>query len=439
MAVRATLPSQLVTPSARSIRLTRTVSTTFAASATIQGLTIISGIILARTLGPGGRGELTAVLVWPAMLAAIGSIGVVESTAFFVARRDDDVGAVIGTSLGIGLAQSLVLGAIGIGVVSVVFTGSSATVTTAAYAYLAFVPLNLLSLYLMATLNGLQHFVAFNAIRILTIASTTTGIVALALSGHLGVETATVTYLLANFVAGSCAALLVAREIGVGAIRLDRAVARRLLVFGIKSHTSSVSASLNERLDQLLISIFLAPALLGLYVVAVTLTSATSLIGSSVSLVALPAIARAADEEERQRLARRFVVITALGAAAVTAPLLLLTPWLIELCFGRSFESAATVARILLVAGVFLSVNRTLAAIVKGAGRPLDAGTAEFMALGVTVVGLAVLLPMLGITGAGIASLAAYLVSTVWLLRRGARALGLQPNALRASPKVGSA
>src|SRR5205814_4443468 len=56
---------------------------------------------------------------------------------------------------------------------------------------------------------------------------------------------------------------------------------------------------------------------------------------------------------------------------------------------------------------------------------PLDTGIAEGFALAVTAAGLAVLLPALGILGAGLTSVIAYAAATVWLGHRAARALEL--------------
>jgi O-antigen/teichoic acid export membrane protein len=146
-------------------------------------------------------------------------------------------------------------------------------------------------------------------------------------------------------------------------------------------------------------------------------------VGSSVSLVALPFIARLDRADRRFDVARRLVLITVGAALAVTIPMVLFAPDLLLVFFGKSYVPATNVARVLLVAGVILSTNRTLGAILKGLGRPLDAGMAEFVALGFTVVALAALLPTLGLMGAAVASVVAYGVSLSWMFRRVARAL----------------
>jgi O-antigen/teichoic acid export membrane protein len=139
----------------------------------------------------------------------------------------------------------------------------------------------------------------------------------------------------------------------------------------------------------------------------------------------LPAVARLAPGDERTAAARRFIAFTLLISAVLTIPFILFTGRLVTLFFGQSFNGATNVCRVLLVAAVVLSTTRAVAAILKAINRPLDAGIAETLALAVTVAALAALLPTMGIMGAGVASLLAYLVSFGFSIRQAARALGI--------------
>ena len=166
--------------------------------------------------------------------------------------------------------------------------------------------------------------------------------------------------------------------------------------------------SLNERADQLVISIFFSATSLGLYVVAVTLTSLTTLIGFSFAVVALPMVARLEAMAERQRVSRLVVSTTLLCATLVSVPIFILEPALIKFFFGEAFVDAAGVGRVLLVAGIVFGLNRVLEALLQAVGRPLESSIGEGVALAVTAAGLAVLLPAMGIMGAGVTSLLAY-------------------------------
>lgn len=398
----------------------------FAASAAIQGLNVMTGVLLARQLGPHDRGELAAILLWPAVLASLGSLGVTEATTFFIARRLHREEVVTGTSYVIALLLSGALCVGGIGVVTGVLSRYDDQAVSLGLVFLAYIPLNLLTLFSMAVLNGQQRFRAFNSLRVGVIATIAIGLCAAALAGKLGVAMATVIYLGTNALTMAVAVALVFARLE-GRLAFSWTVTRRLLGFGLKSHTTNLSSALNQRLDQLLISIFLAPAQLGLYVVATTLGSLALLVGTSVAMVALPSVAAIPAGSERSDLATRYVRITLAVATAGTIPIILLTPQLLDVFFGHEFRSAATVCRILLVASIALGLNRTLGASLTAGGKPLQAGVGETIGLVVTVVALGAMLPILGLIGAAIASLLAYGAAALYMAFRACRVFERSP------------
>lgn len=394
----------------------------FATSLAIQGLNVLTGVLLARQLGPHGRGVLAAILIWSGLLTMLGSLGVSDSVTYHAAR-ERRLGALVGTTTALCLVQSIVLIVVGWFVLPIALHGYGPSTVHAARTYLAYVPLFLLNMYAMTILQGVGRFAAYQSVRFLQIALIAVAVAALSVLHGLTVHRVLAIYVGAYSVVLCVSVTQVLRH-PLDRVHVDLALARRLLGFAVRSHSSNVSAMFNERLDQLLISVFLAPAQLGLYVVAVTFTSVSTLIGLSVGIVALPTVA-AAQAAARPFLVRRYLRLTAFSAAVLTLPLLVFAPQIIRVFFGTAFSGATTACRILLVAAVMLAVARLLGVFLKAIGRPLDAGIAEFVALGVTVVLLVGLLPLLGITGAAIASLAAYSVSAAWSFRRLCRATGL--------------
>lgn len=407
----------------RGFGVNRPLSLSFTASAAIQVLGVASGVLLARVLGPEARGELAAVLLWPMVIVAAGAAGVTEAVAYYAARDRWPLPTLAATTLGIALALSVVLTGIGFGAISLALAGQDPDVRTAGYVFLANVPLAMVALGAAYLLNGLHRFVWFNAIRVLVVGASAVGLVALAVADRLTVMNATVAYLVGTLVTLIVAVLGVWRVVGrLG--RWSRRVAGDVLVFGAKGQLSTVSNVLNERVDQLVISVALPPEKLGLYVVAWTLATPIALIGTSIGFTALPVVAGGRTAPDRAAAACRYVSLAAVFSGAIAVPLALLAPIVIDLFFGGRFAGASESARVLIVAGALLGVGRALGAVLKGAGRPLDAGVAELIGLGVTAVGLGVLLPMIGILGAAITSLVAYFASMAYALRRASRALG---------------
>jgi O-antigen/teichoic acid export membrane protein len=376
----------------------------------------MTGVLLARGLGPLHRGELAAVILWPSILAAVGSLGIADATTFYIARSRHPRRSVTGTAFVVAAFEAVVLISVGYVLLPHVLVRFDEDVVRLTQLLLLFVPLNLASLIVAGALSGSQRYTAFQIVRSVPVAANLAGFAGLAMWGHLNVTSGALVYLVSNGLTLLIAILFYSRgPDGLPAFQRD--LVPKLLSFGLKSHLGGVSSLFNERLDQLVISAMLAPIFLGKYVVAVTLTSATTLVGTSVALVAFPKIANSEDRD-RFRLGSRFIAVTVAFSMLITVPLLLFTNTLVNLFFGEAFESVTNVARVLLVAAVVLSTNRVLGALLSGMGRPLDQGLGELLALVVTVVSLAALLPAVGLMGAAFASLLAYATSLAWMAKK---------------------
>ena len=395
----------------------------FGTSIGIQAGSVVTGVLLARVLGVEGRGELAAVVLWPSIFAAVVALGMTEALTYHVSRASAPLTSFVGAAVAITLAQAVILVAGAALALPFIFAGYDDEALRAAYIFLLHIPLWLLGVYLMSVLNGLQRFGAFQTLRFLPIAVNVVGLVAVALIHELTVTTAMLVYLTADVVTLASAAALVGAA-SRPVFRFERAAAASLLRYGVRSHLGGVAVLLTEQLGQLVVSIFLGPVKLGLYVIAVTLSAVTQLVGTSVFMVALPSVARVDDPVERTAAVRRFFVITLLVTTAVTVPMIVAAPALIRLFFGADFEAAGDIARVVLVAAAIFSANRTLSAVMRALNRPLAAGVAELGVLLATVAALAVLLPALGLLGAALSGVVAAAIGTVLLGNRASRALG---------------
>ena len=394
----------------------------FAYSGAIQGLNVFTGILLARALGADARGQLAAALLWPSVVAAFGNFGMSDATTYYAAQRGVAERVLAGSVAAIWAVQSVVLCGVALVVVPFALRHYGHATVAASRLYAANIPAYLATAYATSLLQGWQRLSAFQAIRFLVVGLAAVGLGVSALAGHLTVLTAVTVYLGVYGACGLAATGIIAWRIRARP-NVSRTMMRKLLWYGVRSHTDSVASIFNQRLDQLLISIFLSPVQLGLYVVAATLSSLTGLIGSSMSLVAMPAVASLEPGRARTVAAARFVRVALVATTLVTIPVIVLTPTLLTTLFGGSYAGVASVARVLLVAAIVFNLSRVVATTLKAVGRPLDAGIAEGVALGATAVSLGALLPLFGLMGAAVASLIAYTVSAGWMTRRAARAL----------------
>jgi O-antigen/teichoic acid export membrane protein len=345
-----------------------------------------------------------------------------DASTFFAARQKAGLGTLLGSGLVIAAAQSVICVGAGLAIIPVVFSRYDAESMRAVYVFLAFVPLNLVLTSTMAMLNGLHRFGQYQALRLASGAGVAVAMVSLRGFDELSVLNAALAYVGVTLVTAVVALVVLTRG-ERPRLRFDAGLARRMLGFGVKSHSGIVTAMMNERLDQLVISVFLAPIQLGLYATAATLSSPINLIGSSIATAAFPTLARLETAEARRDAVRGFIRLTVGASAAIVIPMMIFTGPIISFFFKDVYLDATSATRVLLVAAVALSMNRAMGACVKALDRPLDSGIAEMLGLTVTVVSLAALLPALGIMGAAVASLLAYASGTVWMLRRTTRAL----------------
>lgn len=412
----------------------RPIAQTFAATVAIAALNVITGVILARALGPLGRGELAAALIWPTLLRFLVTLGVDGAITFRAARPGTRVPTLLGTALALGGAQGLVLVIAGVALLPLILSDYGGDTLEASLIILGTYAFAILGLYMLALLNGIHRFAAFNILRVLVILLTAVALSVLAIAGELSVLSAALCYLAGFAVAIVVSAPVVLRASG-GIGSPDRGLGRSLLGYGWRSQLSSTRNPLNEQLDQFVISIFLAPVQLGLYAVAFTLANVIGFLSASVSVVALPKTAGSDDRGHRRSLARRYIGASFLVSLAIAAPLIVLAGPALELIFGAEFEPAADTTRILLGAAVMIALTRVASSVLNGLERPGDAGIAGAVSLGGTAVGLAILIPPLGIEGAALGTLCGYTASSVWCLIRLGGALGTTPLAFLLPPR----
>lgn len=405
-------------------QVSRALGWSAASSLLVLGINAATGILLARDLGPASRGALAAALLWPSLLGGLGVFGLLEAVSVYVARRQIPQGEVLGSALLLGAAASIVVILLTAVVLQFVLGQQTSETVSSAYIYLAYIPINIFVLIIAGYLNGRQRFRAFQTLRVAVVAVAAVGLFSVAVIGHLSVRLAVFIYLAAGMWTLGLAAIMAGRIIDER-LRATRATSRVLLAFGVRSFASTAAWRSNERLDQPVIAAFLPPAQLGLYVTAVTLSSLASLVGASVVYVGVPTIAAEHIPARRRRLASALVSLTLGASILLTVPLVFGAHALLGLLFGSQFQQVATVAQVLLVASVVLSVNRAIESVLTGAGRPSIAAKAELWALPVTAVGLAALLPTVGLIGAAWASLAAYVFAFAMMSRRAGEVLGL--------------
>ena len=193
---------------------------------------------------------------------------------------------------------------------------------------------------------------------------------------------------------------------------------RPLAAYGTAQIAAATPALLNTQLDQLVLSQTVPPADLGRYAIAVTLTMLPIPLVSAIGNVAFPRLAAQATVTSATLRLQRMAVLGSAGlAAAMLIPLALTAYWLVPLLFGDAYRGAVPLLWILTPGALFLACGQVVGDLLRGRKRPIFVAWAQGLAAVFTVVLLLVLLPLVGVAGAAIASSVAYGISLATMLR----------------------
>lgn len=380
------------------------------ASGLLVLMSIVTGPVLARALGPEGRGELSAILAIFAFAPLVLDFGLGD----FVAR-ERAVGtrpAAVTTAMLLAMGFSVIGIALAIPVAELVGQGRPVVEQFVRIGLLAS-PLLVLGWMLIALARGAQRWPIIYRWRIINALGGGILIIGLALFGLLTVESAVIATMGASL-AGLAGALPVLS--GIGRLRFNRAFVRPALKFGARSWIIMLSAASNFRLDQVVMAAVVPSEELGHYAVAVSVTGIAFVFVGSVNTALLPRVAQEGANVVPY-IARMSVLALSvfLGAMALSAPVL------VPLIFGEDFREAVVLLEILALGMLFFGLSAVLSGALQGHGRPQAVARPQVLGLAITLVGLAVVLGPLGALGAALVSVVAYAVVLIGVLRASVR------------------
>jgi hypothetical protein len=80
----------------------------------IQGANLLAGILVARSLGPGGRGSLTAITMWPQFLAYSLTLGVPVASVYTMKMHPTHASSLSGAASALSILLGCVATLIGL-------------------------------------------------------------------------------------------------------------------------------------------------------------------------------------------------------------------------------------------------------------------------------------------------------------------------------------
>jgi O-antigen/teichoic acid export membrane protein len=390
-----------------------------------------AAIIAARALGATGRGMLAAALVGPSLVALLLVLGMGVSNVYFVARSEVSVAVALGTSLTAAMVVGVAASLIYIGLAALlrqsVFNGLPMVyLVVGAFA----VPISLASRYVTAVAQGLQRINLLNVFAVAQAAGLAVLYLVFLLLLDRGPLVALQIGLLASLLA--LAPVLVTLTASHGAWRFEREYLSRGIRFGARGEVGNFLAFLGYRLDVLVVTALLGFAAAGQYTVAFAGVELLWVVPNAIGVVLFPRVAAAVASEVEGNIA-----ITAQIARLTTFLLIffaligaLLAPIVIPVVFSAQYRASVMPLEFLVPGVVLFGTGKVLSADLAGRGHPGIASVASAIGILVMVALDLLLIPSVGLAGAGIASSIGYAVVFVFQARAFNRLTGVRTRSL---------
>lgn len=399
-------------------RLRSDVFLMFGSRTLVMILNVGSSIVVARALGPTGRGEVAVGIALAALLVQFGTLGLTTANPYFVAQDPTTRGRLLANSVVLSLVLGALLIGVGIALKSVVPSAVHGLTWPQTLLAMSAIPVMLASMFLQSLLLGEGRMIAYNGGEILTaVVAFAAQFVALVVLG--GGVTAALGVMVGGWVVASVFWLVVLLKTG-HLERPDTSIVRQTLRYAFRVYAATLVAFLVIRVDMLMVNGILGSRDAGQYSVAVALADGMYLIPTVIATNLFARVARGLEGESSAQVFRSVAVLYGVLCLISVA----LAAVAIRYLYGPAYH-AATPLYYWLAPGVFcLGMINILAQHFAGRGFPLEAALVWIPGLALNILINALLLKHGGVYIASLSSSVTYALILLLHMRMFAKEQG---------------
>jgi O-antigen/teichoic acid export membrane protein len=381
--------------------------------------TLGASIVLARALGPAGRGEWAVAMALVLTLVQLGSMGVQSANPYFAARGAAPLGRIVANSLWLALGLGLVLIGVAAGTKAVLPDVVKGLEWRELAIAAAAVPALLAAMFLQSVLLGEGRMVAYNTVEAGQAVAVLIALLAAAELTDLTVAGALAIFTAMQFVLTLTFALLLRRHRPPFA-SFDARLATDMFRYGLRVYIATFLAFIVVRIDILLVNGYLGADDAGYYSLAVGLADSLYVLPVAVAVNVFPRVTRGAGAEATAQVFRALALVYG-GVCLVAAAL---APVAVSLLYGDRFDPTVELFW-WLAPGIFcLGLLTLLSHHFAGRGFPREAVLVWIPGLALNVAINVVFLPGGPTYVASLASSVAYALLLVLHMRLFAREAG---------------
>jgi len=422
--MRRTSAKPAMTPTGRKQSIASGAIVAFLGQLSSYTLAFTGTLLVSRALGPQGRGQMAVAITAATSFFAVSHLSVDLSATYMFARRRLELGTIsrVMATLALIVAPIALLLQAGffLGARDTVFEGvDPAAVLIAALT----VPFAIHLVWLMVLFQLSERLLRSQIASVIAAALQLAGVGILAVTGRLTVVTALLLYAGNTVSAWLLHVIWGRRWLSLVPAR-DVSAIQRVVGYAIRLHPGYLFWFLLLRSDILLVNALLGTRQAGLYSIAVLVAEMILLLSAPIAVAVLP-VQSLQDDAAAAALTFKAVRFNVFLAALLAGGFAVAMPLVIPLVFGPSFAPAYGAMLALLPGVVAMAGYRPLYNWLLREGRAATSTAICASAFLVNIALNVVLLPWLGIVGAGVASSLAYAGLTIGFLVWGLRVSGL--------------
>ncbi|TLD41830.1 MAG: Membrane protein [Candidatus Jettenia ecosi] len=384
----------------------RKVMETFATQVLQVCISLLTTVLVARALGPEGRGLYAVASAISAMGVQFGNLGLHASNTYYVAKNRELLPSLLGNTI----AVSFVFGSFVIGLIWLIFSlwpTAQPVHGLLLIMALAWIPFGLAYMLMQNLLLGIHKVRAFNISEIVTKILGITLIGLIVMSGNVTAEKILLAGLITFFFTLPWM-LWCLKPYIVSFPFPSFTVFKENIFYGLKAYLGAFFAFLVLRVDLLMVKHILGAQQAGYYSIAVTMTNMLFMLPVAIGTILFPKLSSLSTEPDKWILAKKVALLVGVMMVVIAGLATLLAAPLVRLLFGMAFLPVVIPFICLLPGIVMLSINSIYMNYFASMGMPLITVYSPAIAAIFNILLNLKIIPIFGVVGASIASTVSY-------------------------------
>lgn len=330
--------------------------------------TVFTGVVVARVLGPEGKGVISYLMVYPGLVISLADMGIRQSTVVFTGNKTYELQEIVRAISSLYLITSTLCMCLSTGLLLVSMPPAVTVLMVALCVFI--VPLRLFQSYFRGLLLGKQEVVNYNRflwVPVVLTALLTFLFVYLLDLGIVGALAAPVVSLFPVVVAGLW--FLVKRYSLKPSF--DFEIMRRMTSMGVLFAVSLFVRSLGQRIPIIVMGHQVGVQQIGLFSIGVAFSEMLSQIPKAIGIIVFSRSANAKDSHQFSRSVGEIFRVSILIGLIGGLGLFFVCDFIVNLFYGEAFNESSRVIQIMIPGVVAMCGFRMLVMDLAGRGKPM--------------------------------------------------------------------